>query len=57
MTGPRDLSPQDTSVTQLIVDGPSPSIGAGFEVPGIPEGDDPMGHWCSALHQILRRWI
>ncbi len=54
---PLELEPQDTVVTHLLIDGPSPALAAGREAPSVPEGEEAMDHWCAALQQILRRWI
>ncbi len=54
---PLAIEPEDTVVTRLLLDGPSPALGAGREAPSLPEGAEPMEHWCGALQQILQRWI
>jgi hypothetical protein len=54
---PRDLQPEETVVTQLQIDGSSPTLGDADEVSAIAEGEDPFDTWCLTLQDILRRWI
>jgi hypothetical protein len=56
-TGLNEIEPQDTVVTHMLLDGPAPSLAAGWETPVVPEGEDAMESWSAALEQILRRWI
>lgn len=55
--GEPTLEAQDTMMTRLRVDGPSPAMGAIDEPVLCPEADDPLDAWFAVLKQLLQRWI
>jgi vWA domain found in the FtsH ternary systems len=54
---PQKLEPLDTVVTHCTIDGPAPLLGGTYEKPTLPEGEDAFEQWCSALREVLARWI
>ncbi len=54
---PQPLDAPQTVVTRMQLAGPSPALGSNGEALVIPEGEDALERWASALRQILQRWI
>jgi hypothetical protein len=56
-TQPRQLVPEDTVVTRLVVDGPVPALAAVDEPLVAPDEETPLEGWQEILQELLERWI
>lgn len=51
------MEPEHAVVTELVVNGPRPLIGAGDGVVAELEGDDPFDVWLETVLRVLQLWV